>query len=184
MSFLSTDLCIIVLSIAAAYVFLQLFVVFPSWRKLKAQQARASLAKCFRVLNDGPFQSGAITNGHYLHDRFNRIIFCVLMVDDLKILSNRKVTHTKAEEDKRKKFREEIEALDPEIQKVVDKAVWAMGSLIFLQNMIDFPSYVAKSIHAKQLYDRKYRDEQMMRSGEYLTVTSSADALREHACPA
>ncbi len=184
MSFLSTDLCIIVLSIATAYVFLQLFVVFPSWRKLKAQQARASLAKCFRVLNDGPFQSGTITNGHYLHDRFYTTLYGVLMTDNLKILSTRKVPHTQAEEEKRKMFRKEIEALDPEMQAIVNRAVWAMGSLIFLQNMINFPSYVAKSIHAKQLYDRKYRDEQMMRSGEYLTVTSSADTLRENACPA
>jgi hypothetical protein len=149
---------------------LQLFVVFPAWRGYKIQKARTSLAKCFHVLNAGPFQTGIIANGDYLHDNFHTVVYKTLMNDELKILSTERIVHTEAQEIKRLKFRNEIDALDDDLKETVNNAVFAMGTLIFLQNLIQFPTLFFKCALAKELYDKQAREERMMRSGEYAVV--------------
>lgn len=180
MTFSLTHLLVIFFSITITYVFLQLCVVFPAWRGCKIQKARTSLAKCFHTLNDGPFHTGAITNGQYLHDGFYSVLYKTLMSDDLKLLSPIKVVHTEAQEIKRRQFRDEIEALDDDIKITVNNAVFAMGTLIFLQNMIQAPLLFFKCNRAKELYDIQAREERMMRSGEYAVVVDR----HECACPA
>jgi hypothetical protein len=184
MSFSVMHLFIIIFSIITTYCLLQLLVVLPAWRDYKAQKARASLAKCFRVLNDGPFQTGTIANGHYLHDHFYRVIYRILMNDELKISTTGNVTHTEHEEIKRKEFRKEIEALDQETKVTVNEAVLSMGTLVFLQNLIQFPTLLFKCVRAKELYDKQARDERLMRSGEYIAITSTDENPHEYTCPA
>jgi hypothetical protein len=176
---LRTFILVAFISISVAYISLKFFFVFPAWKNFHIQKSKASLAKCLKLLNSDALPNGRISNGDYLHDRFYKMIFDVLMSDEHKITiyTIKNFKHSKNEEERRKEFRAEIERLDKETRVIIDNAIFSLGKIVFLQNLLVFPMLIFKGNIERKKYKEKFVRSRVMRSAEYLTVREGDDCL-------
>jgi hypothetical protein len=158
------------ISTAIAYALIQFCIVFPAWKRHRIQQATTSLSRCLNALNADALPNAKIRNGHYLHDRFYRLLFSVFRCDAPIIKSTAKMTYDKKVETDMKRFRDEIDNLDDDTKAIIDEALSAITLLVFLHNPIKFFVCVVKSIMRQNAFKNQSLKKKMVRGGEYLTV--------------
>lgn len=153
-----------------AYVLIQLCIVFPAWKKYRIQKATTSLSKCLQLLNSDSLPTAKIKNGHYLHDKFYRLLISIFMCDNPTIKSTANISYDAKTELDMNKFRTEIDNLDIETRRVIDEALSAITQIVFLNNPIKFSICLKNTMKSRKNLRNTSLRNKMVRGGEYLTV--------------
>lgn len=168
MSITFTCICI-----ALAYLSVKLFIVFPAWKRYRIQKAKTTLSKCINRLNSDTLPHAKIMNGHYLHDKFYKLIFSIYTYGSPKIVTTSGLRHDEKTEINRKSFRSEIEKLDHETKGIIDDSMQAISQILLFNNPVNFPLLIIKSTRELARFNR----ENMVRNAEYLTVSEQIDVI-------
>jgi len=165
---------------AAAYFFLKLTVVWPARKRANLQQAYTDLSASLKKLNKDIMLSGAIKNGDHLHDKFYRSIYCFYLFEYPSKIKVRTFEITPEMEEERKKFRNELNRLDPELKAVVESCNFSIGQILFYSRPITFMTTVYKYARQQSL------KEKMIKSGEYAMINESRNGNNrfDRHCPA
>ncbi|MBM9519246.1 hypothetical protein JWG39_05350 [Desulforhopalus vacuolatus] len=163
MTFLSFVLVALV-STTIAFVCLELFVVWPAAKSYYQQATKTSLSRCLRFLNEKALKNGKIKDGEYLHDIFYKTVLRTLVADKSTIkVKGWSVKHTRKDELRFKKFQREINNLDEDTRKVVNRASCSIAKIVWLNNMVGLPLLIIKS--------EQKREEYLIRSGQYMAMS-------------
>jgi len=174
---ISTFIVFACLCTIAAYLFVKLAIVYPAWKRHKVQDAATVLSKCLKHLNSDALPSAKIKNGHYLHDKFYNLLYFIYTNDNPIIKSTANIIHTEKIEQERKKFRNEINNLDPETRAIIDESLAAIAQILWLHNPLKFIICIVKSTTARGNFEKGALKKQMVRDGEYLTVRELDDVI-------
>lgn len=168
------------LSIFIAFLW-QLFLhIYPAFKRVKIAESLAVLAKCVTKLNQKALLNAKICNGHYLHDKLYKLLFCVLTHKaNLKFRMLSHVKYTQEFEEERKKFRSEIESLDEETKQIIDDAIFSVAKILILRDPLIFLLICLKvrqgvcGFHLRQ--PKQIIRRKMIISTEHLTITAKDD---------
>lgn len=152
-----------------------IFHVLPAYKSAKIAESLAVLAKCVKKLNQTALLNAHVTNGHYLHDRFYKLIFCILTHKvNLKFSMLDHVKYDEESELERNKFKSEIESLDGDIKTLIEDATFAVAKILILRNPLIF-LLICLKLQMKQVdYHRNNAQntlrDKMITSAELITV--------------
>jgi len=159
--------------LAIAYLLVKVTIVLPAWKQYRIQRAKTTLSKCINRLNSDTLPQAKIRNGHYLHDKFYKLIFAVYTSGSPKIVSTTGIKHDEKTERNRRAFRSEIEKLDNETKAIIDDSMLAISQILFFNNPLSFPLLFIKSTREMSRFNRA----NMVRNAEYLTVSDKKDVI-------
>lgn len=161
-----------------ALVWQLVFHVYPAYKSAKIAESLSVLAECVKTFDQDMLLNARVSNGHYLHDRFYKLIFCILTHKvNLKFSMLNHIKYDENAESERKKFKSEIDSLDEDTKKLVENATFAVAKILILRNPFIFLSVCFKSQREKVNYRNRntktiLRDK-MITSAELITVKAS-----------
>jgi hypothetical protein len=176
----ATFLIIAVTTSAVAFIWQILFHVYPAYKRAKIAESQSILAKCVVLLNRDALLNAKICTGHYLHDKFYKLLFCVLT--DKTKLSFNMLRHVKYDDkvlEERNKFRSEIDALDDATKQTIENATFSVAKVLILRNPLIFIMLLLRLNKVKRDFHEKKAKAVLRRSmiisTEYITVSSRDD---------
>jgi hypothetical protein len=177
---IGTFFIVAVTSSFVAFIWQYIFNVFPAQRSALIAECLAVLAKCVTKINREALLNSRIRNGHYLHDRLYKSLFCVLTHKvNLKINMLGHVKYDDETEKERRKFRKEIDSLDEETRKLINNAIFSMAKILLVRNPLVFILLCAKSQKVQRDFKSKNLKctirNRMITSVEYMTIKANKD---------
>ena len=168
-------LIVAISSTLIAFLYQLIHHVYPAYRRVKIAESLSILAKCVKKLDKDALPNAVIKNGDYLHDKFYKLIFCVLTHKanlNQSVLDNIKIN--KNSEKERLKFLSEIESLDDEMKEIINQSKFAIAKILFFRNPVLFTRTCMKTMKKKRAYHmsntKEYVKSSMVISTEYMTV--------------
>ena len=136
---LTTFLAVVIVSTFMAFLWQLVFHIYPAYKKLKISQSLAILAKCITRFDKEVLSSSLLTDGHYLHDKFYKLLFATLTHKvNLKRSMLKHVKYDQTSETEYLKFRAEIDSLDDNIKSLIADASFSVAKILILRNPIIF----------------------------------------------
>lgn len=154
-----------------------LFKIYPAWKKLAIARAHAELVASLVELNRGALLDRKICNGHYLHDRYYKFVFKVMVHrNSVKVpfamLSD--VKHDEKSERDLRRFRQEIQSLDEATREIIKNASYAVGKILFIRNPILFPLVCIMQKKGRSSFlSRKARIKGFTDTAEYIVFSET-----------
>lgn len=175
-----TFLFVAVISSSVAFLWQYMFHVFPAQRSAKIAECLSVLAKCVTKINRDALLNSRIQNGHYLHDKLYKSLFCVLTHKiNLKFSMLHHVKYDEETEKERRKFRKEIDSLDKDTREIINNAIFSMAKILLIRNPLIFILLCTKAQQEQRDFKSKKikytLKNRMMTSVEYMTIKARDD---------
>ena len=168
-------------AILLAFLWELIFRVYPAYRAASIEKSLYLLTRCATRLNQSALPEGKIRDGHYLHDRFYKLVFHILTNKiNLRFRILKHIDeYPSSSEEARSVLRAEINALDENTREIIDKAIYAMSKILLLRNPVVYTLFCLKIRQKERVFQvqkaRRDLRDRMMKSAEYLTVSARDD---------
>lgn len=174
---LTTFLAVAIISSFIAVLWQLVFHLYPAYKRLQISQSLSVLARCVARFDKEVLSSAQLTDGHYLHDKFYKLLFTTLTHKvHLKSSMLKKIKYDQRSEAEYLKFRAEIDSLNDSLKSLVADASFSVAKILIFRNPLIFFRICLHIRQEKHDFHtakvKSFLRSKMVMSTEYMTANA------------